>query len=174
MGTTRRLRFLPRSLSERYTALRRDLGMLWNGLAGRPPPPLVPRPPRSWAPPAAMPSVAEPPREYLPAHPPQPAASSASTSQPLVVWLQGKPHEVEVPPGATLLEAGLAAGLPMPCSCTIGGCGTCRVVLRQGEVHMQEPHCLTPQERAQGYVLACVSRPLSPVEVLVPDEGALS
>lgn len=169
MGTTGRLRFLPRSLSERYTSLRRDLGMLWSGLAGHPPPPLVARPVRSRAQPAPAPST-EPQYEHLPASQPQPAP----TSQPLVVWLQGEPHPVEVPPGATLLEAGLAAGLPMPCSCTIGGCGACRVVLRMGEVHMEEPHCLTPQERAQGYVLACVSRPLSPVEVLVPDEGALS
>lgn len=70
-----------------------------------------------------------------------------------------------VEPGQTLLDAGLAAGLPMPYSCTVGNCGDCRVRLRGGEVALNEPNCLTPQEKADGYVLTCVSRPLSEVTV---------
>ncbi|MFJ4623846.1 2Fe-2S iron-sulfur cluster-binding protein [Streptomyces sp. NPDC088812] len=68
-----------------------------------------------------------------------------------------------VEPGQTLLDAGLAAGLPMPYSCTVGSCGDCRVRLRGGEVAMDEPNCLTPQQKADGQVLACVGCPLSPV-----------
>ncbi|GAB3435804.1 2Fe-2S iron-sulfur cluster-binding protein [Actinophytocola sediminis] len=70
---------------------------------------------------------------------------------------------VVVEPGQTLLDAGLAAGLPMPYSCTVGNCRDCMVRLRDGEVAMNEPNCLTPRQKADGYVLACVGCPLSTV-----------
>ncbi|RSM47425.1 phenylacetate-CoA oxygenase [Amycolatopsis balhimycina DSM 5908] len=75
-------------------------------------------------------------------------------------------HEVGsvvVEPGQTLLDAGLAAGLPMPYSCTVGNCGDCMVKLRGGDVAMNGPNCLTPEQNADGYVLTCVGRPLSEV-----------
>lgn len=72
---------------------------------------------------------------------------------------------VMVEPGQTLLDAGLAAGLAMPHSCTVGNCGDCMVRLRSGEVAQSEPNCLTPQQRSEGYVLTCVGCPLSGVTV---------
>ncbi|WP_212987551.1 2Fe-2S iron-sulfur cluster-binding protein [Actinoplanes auranticolor] len=70
---------------------------------------------------------------------------------------------VVVEPGQTLLDAGLAAGLPMPFSCTVGNCGECMVRLRGGEVTQNGPNCLTPGQQADGFVLACMSCPLSTV-----------
>jgi hypothetical protein len=35
--------------------------------------------------------------------------------------------------------------------------------LRGGEVVMNEPNCLSPQQKADGYVLTCVGCPLSRV-----------
>ncbi|MET0495815.1 MAG: iron-sulfur cluster-binding domain-containing protein [Actinoplanes sp.] len=67
------------------------------------------------------------------------------------------------------LDAGLAAGLPMPYSCTVGNCGDCMVRLRTGEVTQNEPNCLTPQQKADGYVLACVGCPLSKVTLDVTE-----
>jgi ring-1,2-phenylacetyl-CoA epoxidase subunit PaaE len=64
-------------------------------------------------------------------------------------------------PGQTLLEAGLAAGIPMDYSCTMGGCGACKVKLTAGRVVMEEPNCLSPGERAANEVLACIGRPAS-------------
>jgi ferredoxin-NADP reductase len=61
-----------------------------------------------------------------------------------------------VAPGQTLLDAGLAAGLPLPYSCTVGGCGSCTVHLTSGDVTQTEP---------DGTVLACVSCPLSAVRL---------
>ena len=58
-------------------------------------------------------------------------------------------------------RAGLAAAIPMAYSCTMGGCGACKVKLTSGRVEMEEPNCLTPAERAAGEVLACVGRPAS-------------
>ncbi len=66
---------------------------------------------------------------------------------------------VNVAPGQSLLEAGLAAGLPLSYSCQVGGCGHCRVRVAEGEVVSDEPNCLSPEEYNQGYRLACLSYP---------------
>ncbi|MFD0305902.1 2Fe-2S iron-sulfur cluster-binding protein [Streptomyces sp. NPDC127119] len=68
-----------------------------------------------------------------------------------------------VEPGQTLLDAGLAAGLRMPYSCTVGNCGECVARLRGGEVTQPEHTCLTAEQKAEGYVLTCVGCPLSKV-----------
>lgn len=94
-------------------------------------------------------------------------ASSEQGPHPFVVKLGGKRHELTVKEGATLLETGLAAGLDMPFSCAMGGCGACRVRKTAGEVTMEEPNCLSQSEASEGYILACVSRPRGPVSVEV-------
>jgi ferredoxin len=75
-------------------------------------------------------------------------------------------------PGQSLLDAGLAAGIAMPFSCAMGGCGACKVRLVEGQLEMDEPNCLTGPERAEGYVLTCVGHPMSRVVVELP--GAMS
>jgi ferredoxin-NADP reductase len=57
--------------------------------------------------------------------------------------------------GQTLLQAGLEAGIDLPSSCTMGGCGACKVRKLEGSVVMSEPNCLSEAEREAGYVLAC-------------------
>ncbi|GLY30859.1 2Fe-2S iron-sulfur cluster-binding protein [Kineosporia sp. NBRC 101731] len=74
-----------------------------------------------------------------------------------------------VPAGQTLLEAGLAAGLPMPYSCTVGNCGECVVKLLSGRVTMSEPHCLPVGQEAEGYVLTCVGRAQTDVTLDIAD-----
>lgn len=80
------------------------------------------------------------------------------------------PVEIGLRAGETLLAATRASGRPIPSSCEVGGCGACRVRLLSGEVAMEEGSCLGPAERAEGWVLGCVSRPLGPVEIAI-DEG---
>lgn len=89
---------------------------------------------------------------------------------PMLIEHHGARTKVEVAAGKTLLEAGLAAGIPMPFSCGIGNCGECRIRVVKGEVEMDEPNTLTPDERAAGYVLACCARPRTKLEVVV-EEG---
>ena len=96
-----------------------------------------------------------------------PAGAVALHDQPLTVRGDGAARRAVVAAGQTLLEAGLGAGASMPSSCTMGGCGACRVTLLEGEVRMEEPNCLTEAERAAGQVLACVARPLTAVTVEV-------
>jgi ring-1,2-phenylacetyl-CoA epoxidase subunit PaaE len=70
-------------------------------------------------------------------------------------------------PGATVLEAGLEANVPLGYSCAMGGCGVCRVKLVAGECSMLEPNCLDDDERAAGHILACVATAMTPVTVEV-------
>lgn len=88
--------------------------------------------------------------------------------QPIRLRVQGAEREVTAAPGQTLLEAGLAASLPMPFSCTMGGCGACKVKLIEGTVASEEPNCLNEEETKAGLVLACVSRATSPCRIEVP------
>jgi ferredoxin-NADP reductase len=80
----------------------------------------------------------------------------------------GKSLDVLGSTDQTILDAGLAAGFPMPYSCAMGGCGACKVRVTAGETAMEEPNCLAPCEQAQGYVLACCTRPKGDVSVEVP------
>jgi len=82
-------------------------------------------------------------------------------SRDVTIQLEGEEHLVTVSPGKTILEAGLAAGLNMPYSCQSGLCTACRGRLSAGEVKMDEDAGLSEKEMADGYVLCCVSRPLS-------------
>jgi ferredoxin-NADP reductase len=102
------------------------------------------------------------------------ASAVAPGARPIAIRVKGRVHRTTAMPGATVLEAGLAAGAPMPFSCAVGGCGACKVKLIEGSVEVEEPNCLSDQERAAGYVLTCVGRPCGPctVEILEETGGA--
>jgi len=57
--------------------------------------------------------------------------------------------------GETILEAGLREGLALPFSCTVGGCGSCKMRVLEGTVALNEPNCLSQDERVTGHTLAC-------------------
>lgn len=62
----------------------------------------------------------------------------------------------------SVLAAVLKARPDTPYSCTGGVCGTCRAKLVEGDVVMAHDYALEPDEKAEGFVLACQSRPLTP------------
>jgi ring-1,2-phenylacetyl-CoA epoxidase subunit PaaE len=62
----------------------------------------------------------------------------------------------------SVLDAVLKARPDTPYSCTGGVCGTCRAKVLSGEVVMARDYALEPEEKAEGFVLACQSRPLTP------------
>ena len=82
-------------------------------------------------------------------------------SRDVTIVLEGEESLVTVDPSKTVLEAGLAADLNMPYSCQSGLCTACRGKLLSGQVKMDEDAGLSEKEVAAGYVLCCVSRPLS-------------
>ncbi|AXQ30915.1 hypothetical protein D0B54_20505 [Solimonas sp. K1W22B-7] len=68
-------------------------------------------------------------------------------------------------PGESILEAGLREGLPLQFSCMVGGCAHCKIQVLEGEVALNEPNCLSPEERAAGYTLACSACATGPLSV---------
>lgn len=62
----------------------------------------------------------------------------------------------------TLLEAAEMSRVQLPSSCRNGTCRTCLCRLVSGDVaYTVEWPGLSPEEKAEGYVLPCVARPTS-------------
>src|SRR5690606_8341464 len=85
-------------------------------------------------------------------------ASTASVRIPdhaAEVTFAASGRKVTARAGQTILQAGLEAGIDLPFSCTMGGCGACKAKKQSGTVVMSEPNCLSETEREAGHVLAC-------------------
>lgn len=65
----------------------------------------------------------------------------------------------------TVLQAARASGVRISAACEFGLCGTCRVKKVSGEVEMSHNGGILDEEVAEGYILACCSKPLSPLEI---------
>ncbi|SON58027.1 CDP-6-deoxy-L-threo-D-glycero-4-hexulose-3-dehydrase reductase [Hartmannibacter diazotrophicus] len=96
--------------------------------------------------------------------------SRETMDAPAMATVRFEPDGVEVvmEPDETILEAGLRAGIAIPCSCCEGMCGTCRMQKLSGEVDMQQNGALFDDEVEAGEILACCSRPLGAVVVRLP------
>jgi ring-1,2-phenylacetyl-CoA epoxidase subunit PaaE len=77
------------------------------------------------------------------------------------IHLDGEDHEIVVNSDEFILEKALDADINMPFSCQGGVCTTCRGKLLSGEVRMEEPDGLSDEEIEDGYILTCVSHPVS-------------
>jgi len=77
-------------------------------------------------------------------------------------------------PHETLLAALERNDIHPPFNCRVGVCGTCRLRLVAGEVSRGEESGLTPEQHAQGDVLACVAYPLNDVTLAGVDASALT
>ncbi len=92
-----------------------------------------------------------------------PAPSSDQVWEESPVWFHQTRLLLRVSQEQTLLEAGLDAGVDLMFACQVGGCAACKIKVLMGEIVMEEDHCLTEDEVADGYCLACVSRAKGPV-----------
>ena len=83
------------------------------------------------------------------------------------VFIRQHGGTIAVEPGATILESALAQAVPYPHGCRSGNCGACKSSLERGDVEMaaHSDFALTPEERAQGLILACRAVPWSDAEV---------
>ena len=84
--------------------------------------------------------------------------------RPFMVKLASSGETIEVPVGATILEALRARGVDVPCSCESGTCGTCRTKLIAGEADHRDL-VLADDERASN-IMVCVSRALTDTLVI--------
>lgn len=82
------------------------------------------------------------------------------------VTLAESGHTFEVEPDETMLTAALRANIHLAHDCKSGTCGTCRYKLIEGSFRYEEPPMgLSPEEEAEGYALACQTRPESDLVV---------
>ena len=88
----------------------------------------------------------------------------------LHIICNGKQHSVPMSAEDNPLAAGLQAGLDLPYSCRNGVCCTCRAKVMEGQVSMHKNFTLTSEEIAQGFVLSCQAKALTPKLVLSFDE----
>lgn len=96
------------------------------------------------------------------------AAARSTQARPTTaqeIYFSQSQRKVTQQPGETILDAGLRDTVALRYSCTVGGCAACRVRVVSGAVALNEPNCLTPEERAQGYTLACSAYALEPVVI---------
>jgi len=88
---------------------------------------------------------------------------SASTPGSLEIKFSRSALACKVSPEETLLESSEKNGVLIPSGCRQGVCGTCMTRLLSGKVHMETAEALNQQLRSQGFILPCVSRPVSDV-----------
>ncbi len=81
--------------------------------------------------------------------------------QEVTILLDGQTYKVVVEPKATILEAALNAGIDMPYSCQSGLCTACRGKCTEGKIKMDDCDGLSEKEIQQGFVLTCMSHPVS-------------
>lgn len=87
-------------------------------------------------------------------------AAASATGAHANVTLQQSGRTLSVAEGQTILEAAEAAGVSLPSMCRVGVCGTCRVRLLSGDVE-GDFDALDASDQAEGFVLACVARPVT-------------
>ncbi|MES0875195.1 ferredoxin--NADP reductase [Sinimarinibacterium thermocellulolyticum] len=97
---------------------------------------------------------------FIPAPRPQPRPT---TPQPITFTRSGR--SVEQQPGESILDAGLRAGIALEYSCTVGGCGHCKVRVLDGTPLLNEPNCLSEAERNAGWTLACSACATGPLTI---------
>ncbi|HEY9116875.1 MAG TPA: ferredoxin--NADP reductase, partial [Roseivirga sp.] len=93
-------------------------------------------------------------------------ASANSSSDEIVartvtVIYDGDEYKYTVEPNETILEKGLDEDIDLPFSCQSGLCTACRGKCLSGKVKMDEDEGLSQAELDEGYVLPCVSHPLT-------------
>lgn len=72
------------------------------------------------------------------------------------VYLGDSGHHFAARPDQTILDAGLAAGIPLPYGCASGTCGACRCRVRSGSAIEETPNrALSEAEQKAGYTLLC-------------------
>ncbi|MDQ0512269.1 hybrid-cluster NAD(P)-dependent oxidoreductase [Ancylobacter amanitiformis] len=96
-----------------------------------------------------------------------PAEVSASGNPAGDFHLRAAGRELAIRADETVLQASLRQGVIIPCGCGEGLCGTCMVKLDRGSVALRHHGGITPEEEAEGYILACSSWPVTDLAITI-------
>lgn len=78
---------------------------------------------------------------------------------------EGETYSFAVQSNQTILEVALTQSISLPSSCQAGVCTTCAGQIRKGEVDQREAMGIAPDLREKGYVLLCIAKPCSDLEI---------
>ena len=111
----------------------------------------------------AAPLVEPVPAPFAEALRPAPDNAPAQASTPIRFSLSNV--DAECVSDQTVLQTARAFGVRIPAACEFGLCGTCKVKKVSGEVEMSHNGGILDYEIADGFILACCSKPLSALEI---------
>ena len=101
---------------------------------------------------------------YVDAPPPElhraDAVVEGETSE-VTISLDGRTTTSPMPKAETILDAAGRTRNDLPFACKGGVCGTCRALVRDGEVDMRRNYALDEDEVERGFVLTCQTHPVS-------------
>ncbi|MBN4077720.1 2Fe-2S iron-sulfur cluster binding domain-containing protein [Nitrospina gracilis] len=92
-------------------------------------------------------------------------ASISSEATTAMVSFKKSGKSGSLSPDRTILEVAEDLEIEIESSCQSGVCGTCKVKLLSGEVAMECEDGLEPEDKEQGFVLACQAKSNNDVEV---------
>ena len=78
----------------------------------------------------------------------------------VTVILDDEKHDFIMDSEKTILEGALENGIDAPHSCQGGICTTCICKVVSGKAEMEDAYALSDEEQKEGFVLACISKPL--------------
>ncbi|MCB0495132.1 MAG: ferredoxin--NADP reductase [Cyclobacteriaceae bacterium] len=89
------------------------------------------------------------------------ATDTEIKTQTVTIIYEDEEYQVVVDPKTHILDAALDMDIDLPYSCQSGLCTACRGKCVSGKVKMDEEEGLSKAEKEAGYVLPCVSHPLT-------------
>ncbi|MBB1486788.1 FAD-binding oxidoreductase [Oceanospirillum sediminis] len=95
----------------------------------------------------------------------QEEADALTKSDMTKVTFSNNGESVSIAPGETIHSAAARLNLNIPKACGMGICGTCKVLVKEGEASMTHNGGITDDDVAAGYVLSCCSVPEGDVVV---------